>query len=95
MVFERLARPRLHQQVERLVHDLAATTPLLVHRRVLERPVPQTHRHHDASLPDEIEHGKILGDPDRIVEREQERADHAQHVFGSRQDHASTHHRGR
>ena len=84
-MLERFARPRLHEHVQRLVHDLAPPGPFLFHGGVLERPIAEPHRDDDASLADQVEHGEVFRHSNRIVEREEEGTNHAEHMLGAGQ----------
>lgn len=83
-VLERLAGPRLEQRLQHLVLDLAAPLPLLAEGRVLLRAVAQTRDDGEPAAADVVQHRDVLGEPDRVVQRCEQRADdHADPLRGA------------
>ena len=74
-VLERLAGPRLEQRVDALVHERAALGPVLAVRRVLRRAVADADDRREPAAAREVEHGDVLGDAQRVVQRQEQRRD--------------------
>ena len=65
---ERLARPGLEQDGDGLVEPLAPPLPGDAEVGVLLRPVAEAEDQRDAPAGDQVEHGDVLGQADRVVQ---------------------------
>ena len=66
---EGLAGPGLDHGLEAGVEPLAPALPLAAEQLVLDRPVAQAGHDRDAAVADQVEHGDVLGQADRVVQR--------------------------
>ena len=77
LVLERLTAPGSLQDADGLLENLDPLRLLDAEHRELVEPVADAQRELDATTADEVEHGQVLGQHDRIVEhREQRREVH-------------------
>ncbi len=87
-VLEGLSGPGLEQDIDVLVHQLAALRPVLAVGRVLRRPVAHPGDEREPATARQVEHGDVLGHPQRVVQGQQQgHQTHAQ-ARGAGQDHA-------
>ena len=92
---ERLARPRLLQHLDAVLHERRPPLDVQVELLVLLGPVAGAHSEAEPPLRDEIEHREVLGEPDRVVEREEHHAHADQHALRDAGDRAAEHDRRR
>ena len=92
---ERLARPRLLEHLDAVLHERRPALDVEVELLVLLGPVAGAHRQAEPSLGDEVEHREVFGEPDRVVERQEDHAHADQHAFGDGGDGAAEHDRRR
>ncbi len=90
-----LAAPGSDQILHALIHDLAPLVPVLAVGQVLRRPVAQTEGHSQTAAADQVQHDQILGDPERIVQRQQQSLDDDGGPLGSCRDQTGEQQRGR
>ena len=70
VVLEGLAAPRFEERLEDVVHALSALVPVLVEGRVLDRAIADAGDEAEAAAAREVEDRDVLGELDRVVERQ-------------------------
>ena len=87
-VRERLAGPGLQQRLQQLVLERAAPLPLHAERRVLLGPVADARDRDQPPAAQQVEHGDVLGQPQRVVQRADDRRDGDRDPPGGAEDRA-------
>ncbi len=83
IVFERIIAPRLQQHRKAVVHQGTPARPVLAGGVVLLGPVAHAGHEAEAALGEVVEHGDVFGEPNRIVERDDQSIDADAHVSGA------------
>ena len=79
LVLERLAGLGLQQHCQLLVGDLAAPVVIDAVHLVLGRPISDRHHVDDPTATDDVEDGHLLGELDRVVQRQEHDRDRDRH----------------
>src|SRR4051812_16285778 len=85
---ELLTRPRLQEGFEQLVLELAAPAPLDTLLLVLGGPVPDPRDRHEPATAHQVEHRDVLGEPQRVVQRADDRGYRHRDAAGGAEDRA-------
>ncbi len=85
-VREGLARPRLQQRLQQLVLEPAAPGEVHAEQVVLLGPVPDPGDRHQPAAAQQVQHGDLLGQPQRVVQRADDRRDGDRDTPGRAED---------